>query len=154
MTKDRARIKASLYLQWADKAQAKSEALYHSFQITYKDFDWTQPILKGHHSQRRHEKVYERRNSMFEKMRELDEKAKSFRSKAYNLMEFANRNAGDAEAKRQKERELADTKITVGSNVTDWVFGSGVVEKVNKKTYTIRFKSGWKGTRDKSFIKI
>lgn len=154
MTKDRARVKAAQYLEWAEKAEIKSRELQDRFHADYKDFDWTQPILRGHHSQRRHEKVFERRDAMHRKVRELDEKAKRFREKADNLLAFANRNKGDAEAKREEQRALADSKISVGSQVTDWVFGTGVVERVNKKTYTIRFSSGMKCARDKSFIKI
>lgn len=154
MTKDRARVKAGLYLEWADKAEAKSKAIYESFQSTYKDFDWTQPILRGHHSQRRHEKVFERRDSVMRQTIDLDAKAKRFREKAQNLLDFANRNAGDAEDKRQEQREKADSQISVGSQVVDWCFGAGVVERVNKKTYSIRFSSGMRCARDKSFIKI
>jgi len=87
-------------------------------------------------------------------MKELEDKAKRMREKSENLLIFANTNKGDAEAKRQIQRDLADSQIVVGSKVYDWSFGDGVVEKVNKKTYTIQFKSGSKFTRDKSYIKI
>lgn len=154
MTKERARAKAELYTQWAQAAENQSKALYDGFKSQYKDFDWTQPILLGHHSQRRHEKVFERRDSMMRKVHELDAKAKSHRSKAENLLAFANRNKGDAEAKREEQRALADKQVSVGSQVFDFCFGNGIVERVNKKTYTIRFPSGSKFTRDKSYIRI
>jgi hypothetical protein len=154
MTKDRARVKAAQYLEWAGKAEAKSKQIYSSWSEAHKDFDWTQPILRGHHSQKRHEKIYERRDAMHRTINELDAKAKRFREKAENLIAFANRNKGDAEAKREEQRAKADEQITVGSTVYDWCFGSGVVERVNKKTYSIRFASGSRYARDKSFIKI
>ncbi len=153
MTKDRAKAKALKYLEWAEKNENKSKQVYDSFNNQYKDFDWTQPILRGHHSQRKHEKVYERRASVMNRTIELDKKAKRMREKAENLLVFANRNKGDAENARQAKRDLADQAIQKGSIVSDWCFGQGEVLKVNTKTYTIRFTSGYKTTRDKSFIK-
>ena len=154
MTKDKARIKANKYLEWAEKAEQKSKDIYASFQKDYGQFDWTEPIKIGHHSQRKHEKVFERRNSVMKKTFELEQKAKRFREKADNLTRFANTNKGDAENKRQAERDLADTLFSVGSEVVDWVMGKGIIKRVNKKTYTIEFQSGWTTTRDKSFIKL
>lgn len=154
MTKDRAREKAKKYIEWADKAEQKSKDLHATFQAVYKNFDWTQPILRGHHSQRRHEKVFDHREAMMNKTVELDTKAKRFREKAVNLTAFANRNAGDAECQREEKRKIADQAITIGSQVVDWCFGSGIVERVNKKTYTIRFSSGYKCARDKSYLKL
>jgi len=92
MTKDRARIKSAQYIEWAQKAEVKSKEIYANWYAQYKDFDWTQPILRGHHSQRRHEKVYERKNAIHLKVKELDDKAKRFREKAENLLIFANTN--------------------------------------------------------------
>lgn len=152
MTKERAKIKAQKYLEWAELAEKKSQSIYGSFQSIYKDFDWTQPILRGHHSQRRHEKVFERRDSVMRKTIELDQKAKRFREKASNLLRFANINKGDAEAARVEKRELADSVFIEGSNIYDPCYRDGVVLKVNKKTYTIRFASGFKTTRDKSYF--
>lgn len=154
MTKDRAKIKAAQYLEWAQKAEAKSKEIYANWNAQYKDFDWTQPILRGHHSQKRHEKIYERRDTMHRKINELDAKAKRFREKADNLLRFANTNKGDAERKREAQRQLADSKVSVGTQVYDYSFGSGKILKINKKTYTIQFDRGFKGTRDKSYIKI
>ena len=134
MTKERAKAKAEKYLEWAGKAEAKSKQLYDTFQSQYKDFDWTQPILRGHHSQRRHEKVYERRNSMMTKTIELDAKAKRYREKAENLFAFANRNKGDAEKRREVQRQELDKYIKVGDVIVT-MYGDKEVLKVNKKTY-------------------
>jgi len=154
MTKDRARIKSEQYIKWAILNENKAKDLQTNWYRDYGQFDWTEPIKRGHHSQRRHEKVFEKRASFHTKMKELEDKAKRMREKSENLLIFANTNKGDAEAKRQIQRDLADSQIVVGSKVYDWCFGDGVVEKVNKKTYTIQFKSGSKFTRDKSYIKI
>lgn len=154
MNKDRARQKAEKYFEWADKAEAKAKEIYDGFKSTYKDFDWTQPILRGHHSQRRHEKVFERRDSVMRKSIELEEKAKRFREKANNLLHFANTNKGDAERKRQVIREQADLLVRVGMNVDTVVWGMGEVVKINKKTYTVKFPSGSQFTVDKSWVRF
>lgn len=154
MTKDRARKKAEQYLEWAEKAEAKAKSLQDNFDKIYGDFDWTQPVLLGHYSQRKHERVFETRNSVFSQIAELEKKAKRHREKAENLQAFADRNKGDAEKARQEQRDLSDELYTVGSRVYDWSFGSGTILKVNKKTYRIKFDKGFTDTRDKSFIKI
>lgn len=151
MTKDRARAKAQKYLEWAEKAEAKSKELYANFQSVYKDFDWTQPILRGHHSQKAHEKIYARRNTMHEKVRELDEKAKRFREKASNLLAFANRNKGDADKKKQEYRNAISQVISIGSQVNT-LYGVMEVIKINDKT--VRCQRGeWKTTIDKNLIR-
>lgn len=154
MTKDRAKAKAALYLEWAGKAEAKSAAIYAAWCEVHRDFDWTQPILRGHHSQRRHEKVYERRASMHNTIRELDDKAKRFREKAENLTIFANTHKGDAERRREAVRAANDMQIVVGSKVYDPCFRAGTVLKVNVKTYTIEWASGSVFTRDKYFMQL
>lgn len=152
MTKEAAKNKAIKYLLWADLAEKKSKQIYDSFNANFKDFDWTQPILLGHHSQRRHEKVYERRNSVMSRIRELDARAKRFREKAVNLNYFANTNKGDAEARRIEKRKTVDSLFSVGSEIYDVCYRSGVILKVNTKTFTIRFASGFTTTRDKSYF--
>lgn len=141
MTKERAKAKAEKYLEWATKAEAKSKEIYANWTAQHKDFDWTQPILRGHHSQRRHEKVFERRNSMHSKVRELDEKAKRFREKADNLLRFANTNKGDAERRREKVREELDKIVKVGDIIIT-MYGDKEVLKINKKTYTVQGSTG------------
>lgn len=141
MTKERARQKAAKYLEWAEKAEKKSKETYDAFQAVYKDFDWTQPILLGHHSQKRHQRVYEKRNSMHEKVRELDEKAKRFREKADNLLRFANTNKGDAERRREKIREELDKVVKVGDIIIT-MYGEKEVLKINKKSYTVQGSVG------------
>jgi len=66
---------------------------------------------------------------------------------------------GDAERAKQIKREANDLKAVIGGVVFDGVFGDGIIEKINKKTYTIRFKSKVRDgdyitTRPKHFIKF
>jgi membrane protein involved in colicin uptake len=154
MTKERARQKAAKYLEWAELAEKKAEALSKQFYETYKDFDWTEPIKIGHHSQRRHEKVFEKRDNFFRVQIELEQKAKRFKEKAENLTRFANTNKGDAEAKREAQRQEMDKIISVGSRVYNFIYSrTGIVIKVNKKTYGIQFDDGLKATQPKHFCK-
>jgi len=153
MTKDRARYKAAKYREWAAKASAKSVEVHQQLREDYKHFDFTQPILVGHHSERRHRADRERYNNKMQLVFDLENKAKVFLDRAANLEQFANTNKGDAERRREAERQANDKFIKVGSKVIDWIFGQGEVIKVNKKTYTIRWPSGSVFTRDKSFIK-
>jgi hypothetical protein len=152
-TKDYARTKAAKYRTWAESAEQQAHQLYTQFQEVYGRFDWTQPILRGHHSQKAHQRVYARRDTMHTKVHLLVEKAKSHRQKAENLECFANTNKGDAERAREVRRVANDAVIMVGSNVFDFAFRDGVVLKVNKKTYTIQFKT-FVTTRDKSWVKL
>lgn len=154
MRKEQARQKAEKYRKWAKANYAKAQKIYADWRSVYGSFDWTQPILRGHHSQRAHEKVYERRDSMHRKVAELEAKAKRMLGKADNLERFANTNKGDAEARRQSMRDENDKSIFVGSTVNDACFGVGTVTRVNKKTYSIRFRSGSVYARDKSFVSI
>lgn len=152
MTKEAAKRKAEKRLEWAVIAERKANEVRKAREIKFKDFDFTQPILRGHHSQRRHERMYEYRNASHTKENELLAKAKMHREKAENLLIFASRNKGDAEARRVEKRAAADKIHVVGSDIYDFCFGLGTIEKVNKKTYTIRFRSGSKFTRDKSYF--
>lgn len=156
MTKERARAKAHKRREWATLAEAKADAIDKGLNADprYTDFAfWSEPIKIGHHSEGKHRRARAGFESKMQKSMELRNLAKSHREKADNLESFANRNAGDAEAKRQEKRAEADELFDVGSPVVDWCFGQGIIERVNKNTYSIRFASGYKCARDKSFIK-
>lgn len=142
MTKERARIKAALYLKWAEAAESKARAIQEQFEKDYKDFDWTEPIKIGHHSQRRHQRVFEKRNRVMRSIMDLEAKAKSHRSKSANLTEFANRNKGDAERKREEIRQKLDAEIKIGQVVDTVLYGFGSIVKINKKTCLVRTING------------
>jgi len=59
---------------------------------------------------------------------------------------------GDAERKYQQERQEKDKTIKPGTKVKDFAYGKGIVRKVNKKSYTVEYESGYKHARDKIFI--
>lgn len=157
MNKEYARQKAQKRLEWAKIAEKKAEKLQYEINIFMEHHDFTEPIKLGHHSQRKHEKLFEKRDSMMRKLIELDNKAKEHRTKAENLLIFANRNKGDAEKRHAEQRELADKQYSAGSPIYDPCYGNGIIQKVNKKTFTIEFKNTKAGdsfatTRDKSYF--
>lgn len=151
MTKERARAKAEKYLEWADKADQQAQKLSNTWYAKFKDFDFTEPIKIGHHSQRRHEKVFEQRDRFFAKQIELSKKAKRFREKASNLIHFANTNKGDAEKRRETQRQELDKYIKVGDIIVT-MYGDKEVLKVNKKTYTVQGSIGETFTIQKHLI--
>lgn len=154
MTKERARVKAEQYLDWAERAEKKAqdiEALLNSTS-EMKDWNfWTQPIHNnagGRSLQRRKEQL----RSKMVKVVELQEKAKRHREKAENLQRFANTNKGDAERKRQTLRDELDSVLKIGDRVHDACFGGGELKKIFKKSYRIAFDRGCEITRDKSYV--
>lgn len=154
MTKDRARLKAAKYLEWADLADKKAEATLQEFNSHPGADDWNfwtqpiQPTSQGRAFANRREKLLNKRKYAWE----LQDKAKRFREKAENLTEFANRNKGDAEAKREAKRQELDKIISVGSRIYNLIYSrSGTVIKVNTKTYRIQFDDGLKATQPKTF---
>lgn len=153
MTKERAKAKAIKYLEWAQIAIKKSEEIYKNWNEQYQHFDWTQPILKGHHSQKRHEKIYEKRTNIHKKINALDTKAKSFIEKANNLNIFANTHKGDAEKRRQAKRENLDNIVKIGTRIVT-LYGHGAVVKINKKTYMVQYDRGFKNTVEKHLTNL
>lgn len=141
MTKQRALQKAKQYREWGNKNLEKAKDIYSKYHEEMKNFDWTQPILKGHHSQTKHEKIYERRNKIHETVNELEAKGKRMLEKADNLERFANTNKGDAEKRREEMRNALDKVLKVGDTIYT-LYGAKVILKINKKTYTIQGSIG------------
>ena len=133
--------KAARLRKWAESAQAKGDAIRGS--ITTDMQFWTQPgMLK---TKRKLRDRQDRGMHLEMHAQELNEKA--------DRVQASVRVAGDAEAKRQEKREVLDTLIQVGSMVQDFAFGVGEVVRVNKKTYSIKFRSGSTYAREKTFVK-
>lgn len=151
MTKDRARTKAAQYLLWADGREKKLAAMRENFNRDYGSFDWTEPIKIGHHSERRHRKIFERRDSFFRTTIDLEASIKRMREKAENLLIFANTNKGDA-AKRHQERRDAISKILEVGQEIPTLYGMAKVLKINTKTVRVQTGSGWITLIDKSLL--
>jgi len=137
----------------AERLEAQAAALDKQL-APYDDFAfWTQPILVGHHSERSHRKLRDRLGAKMDRAMQLRREARELRERADSAEKSGARIAGDAERKRQEERDTLDEQISVGATVFDFAFGKGTVVRVNKKTYSIRFESGSTYARDKSFVR-
>jgi hypothetical protein len=122
--------------------------------VPYDDYAFiTQPILVGHHSERSHRNLKDRINRKMDRQHELYNEIEELKRKIENASNGA-RVKGDTERERDLKRADNDLLITVGSSIYDPVFREGVVIRVNKKTYTIKFNTGFVTPRDKSYIKI
>jgi hypothetical protein len=111
-----------------------------------------QPILVGHHSQRRHERDIER-------MRRLSDKAcealhDGERLKRYaDRLEATARIAGDAQEMHEKHAEMIRKTVKVGDIVQACVYGNLPVTKINRKTLQVEGKFG-KITVDLSLVNL
>jgi len=121
--------KATKYEGWAAQRRDRAGAVLEHNSIYTGDTAFnTQP---GHIPLRA--RVIKQNDRAFESLsiaREFDAKAQKLRANV--------RVAGDAEARRQATREACLSWIKKGMTVQTAHFGPGIVEKVNKKTATIR----------------
>lgn len=141
--------KAERYEEWADKREVRANSQLNSMPEVRHDWAFiTQP---GHIPMRARmiaadDKAYESLN-----------KASEMRGKANSLRHV--QVAGDAERRRQAQREALDKVISKGSQVVDAVFGLGEVIGIYSKSYRIKFKSKcapdtpFVTSRDKSFVR-
>jgi hypothetical protein len=129
--------------RWAASANKKAEAIMKSVPSYAHDNAFiTQP---GPEMDRARAKIHARYDRAFE-----------MQAKAAEHLTHVGQVAvvkGDAEKRRQAVRDENDSLVKVGDKVYDWSFGSGVLMKINKKTYTIKFdNSGRAFPRDKSYL--
>lgn len=150
---ERAERRAERRLKWAEANERKASFLSEEAERMASVIPLGQPILVGHHSERRDRAFRSRIDRKYSAASEADRKANYHRQKAANILAFGARVKGDAERARQVKRELADKVIGVGVRVFSPIMGTGVVARINKKTYTIKFDTGGTYTQDKSWIR-
>lgn len=131
-----------------DQIAENKQSEYNSYKGDIAFF--TQPAQRGSSFSNQRERIYKKYDAGIKLSIEADD----LRSKAEWLESQKARVKGDAEAARQLVRDKADSQVTVGSKVVDYLFGEGTVTRVNKKSYTIKFESGGTYARDKSYIKL
>jgi hypothetical protein len=135
--------KADRYEEWAQKREERAEAALNSYPEVRHDWAFiTQP---GRIPFR------ERMNRSDARALESLDKAKDMRHKAESLRNI--RVAGDAERKREEQREKARGWAKVGMKVF-CEFGNGTIKKINKKTVTLTFPGEFEETAtiDLSYI--
>jgi len=143
----KARKRADRLEEWADKKLKKAKQIEDSWPDCIHDIAFcTQP---GHIPMRA------RINRQQEKVFQLREEAKKLQERAEGVMEYKTRVAGDAEAMRELQRKEQDAIIGVGTKIYAILYGrKGIVEKVFKKSYRIRFADiNHPVTMDKTFVK-
>jgi len=148
---EKAERKAERREAWAESAEKKSAQYNEESRRMMSVIPMGQPILIGHHSEKRDRRYRERAWNKMGKAVEESDKAQYHREKAQNLRRV--QVAGDAERRRQAEREAMDAVLSKGSTVIDAVFGPGVIVGVYKKSYRIEFDRGFTYARDKSFVR-
>ncbi len=140
----RLRVKADKLTELAEQkmAEFKSHAGDHAFNF--------QPAKANSPFANQRRRVLDRYEKGLKLLTETDE----LRAKADWMEKGGVHVKGDAEIRRQAEREANDKLISVGTRVHDFCFGDGEVVKVNKKTYTIKFDYGTQFTRDKTHVEV
>ena len=115
----------------------------------------TQPILVGHHSQKRHEKLWDRIDSARDAEMRNAVEAEKLKNRAEHLRAVDLPRKGDAEAKYQARREAAEAQgIRKNSIIKCAMYGQGKVTKVNALTYTVRFDRGFSQAIDKGWAEL
>jgi len=137
----------------ADKKSALAESLFEKEHRIADMIPFGQPILVGHHSQRRHERDIER-------MQSLSSKACAAYQEGQHLARVAERLArpvaikGDAEARHEAHRQKIRESVKVGDMVNAGCFNQKKVLKINKKTLTVEGMFGGKFTIDMALVNL
>lgn len=86
-TRERREARAARLNEWADKREAKAAAEHRNGDLREEvsGIPMGQPILAGHHSQRRHENAIEKANAASRRAIDNSDKASEMRSKAANI---------------------------------------------------------------------
>ena len=139
----KAEAKADRYEGWAAKREAVADRQLNSYPEIRHDIAFcTQPgrIPFRDRMNRADDAAFQSLN-----------KAAAMREKADSLRNV--RVAGDADRARQAKRDRNDERFAVGSRVFDAVGGAGVIEKINKKTYKVKYDRGFTWLQDKSYFR-
>lgn len=92
-TRERREARAARLNEWARKREAKAEAEHRKGDLREEasGIPMGQPILVGHHSQRRHENAIKKANAATRRALQNDDKAREMRLKAANIEAAADR---------------------------------------------------------------
>jgi len=124
----------------ADKLEAQATEKMAEFNKYRSDIAWlTQPANPNSPFAKRRQKAVDRYGEGLRLMGTV----KKLRERADRYERSGMRTAGDAEAARQAERDAADQLIGKGSTVKHAVFGTGVVQRVNRKTFSVEIVYPW-----------
>lgn len=136
--------KANRYEEWAQKREERAEAALNSYPEVRHDWAFiTQPGRIP---------LRERMNRADARAMEDIDEALAMRQKAQSLRNV--RVAGDAERKRESQREKARSWAKVGMKIHSGFSGKATIKKINKKTVTVTSTGPFKETAtiDLSYI--
>src|SRR2546423_1610900 len=107
--RERRLAKAQRLREWADKRAQKSNVNYEAAYAIIEQIPPGQPILVGHHSEKRHRRDLERYDTNMHNSLEHSNKAEEMRSRADNIEEAAGNAiySDDPDATEQLETKLA-----------------------------------------------
>lgn len=142
--KQRWAAKADRRNDWAASLDAKAAAITAS-QPEYAN-DWAFVSQPGHLLARA------RMIAQTDRAMVLRARAADHRAKAVELARMATTNAGDAEARRQSERDQF-AAVKPGDTVQTILYGAREVVRVNRKTFSVRDSFGGTMTVDKAHCK-
>lgn len=112
--RERRERKAERLREWADKREAKADIHSAAAADYIRDLPLGQPILVGHHSERRHRRDIERFNRNMQSSIEDREKADEMRQRADNIDTAADRAIydDDPDAIERLEQKIAAAELT------------------------------------------
>jgi len=143
---------ADRLLSKASRLERESESSIKQARKMGEAIPFGQPILVGHHSEGRDRRYRARMVSKYDKGFSGLKEAESIRERAERLQKPAIVKGDAAKGYAQQDAER-DKYVKVGSKVIESIYGSGTVTRINKRTYTIRYESGFKTTMPKHFVK-
>jgi hypothetical protein len=139
--KERWAARAQKRRDQAARAEAESQRLWDRHRRPGDNAFWTQPGLGRQRDKAR---------AGIDRSMEALRRAERLRERAANLDRMASTNKGDAERKRQTQRN--QWKGSVGDRIRSRLYGDGVVTRVNRKTVRYRTDAGFETTIDKAWI--
>lgn len=108
--RERKTRKAERLHEWADKREAKSNESYEQFKKIADFIPAGQPILVGHHSEKRHRADLARMDRRMEQVSDHQDKAEAMRQKAANIANQLDHSiySDDPDAIEQLEQRVAE----------------------------------------------
>jgi len=140
----RAEKKSNRYSNQAKRLRASGTARMEEAKKMRDVIPMGQPILVGHHSEKRHRNYLDRMNKKDSKGYEELKKAEKLERKAKNVKYYGKRKKGDAERRRQANREAMIPKLKEAKRRGKKVnyFGNWYdIKRVNQKTITVNSKN-------------
>jgi hypothetical protein len=130
--------KAEKYEEWAEKQEQKKKELFDEHDKLLSVIPPGQPILVGHHSEKRHRKHLEHIDNLGKKGLEAMKQAESHKRKAATLKHLASQKL-TAKERREKEYETLREKVKPGMQVYSLFHRqAGNVVKVFKKSVRVK----------------